>query len=73
MFDVPAEDQAGNIIEAAAQDPQDVDSVEDAPVEEGVAGPDDLNGNALIDPVQEQKLEDEPVEGNKITDDPENP
>ena len=73
LFDVPAEDQAGNIIEAAAQDPQDVDSVEDAPVEEGVAGPDDLNGNALIDPVQEQKLEDEPVEGNKITDDPENP
>jgi len=73
LFDVPAEDQAGNIIEAAAQDPQDVDSVEDAPVEEGVAGPDGMNGNALIDPVQEQKLEDEPVEGNKVTDDPENP
>jgi N utilization substance protein A len=73
LFDLPAEDQAGNIIEAASQDPQDADSAEDAPVEEGVAGSDDLNGNALIDPVQEQELQDEPVEGNKVTDDPENP
>ncbi|MBW2328845.1 MAG: transcription termination/antitermination protein NusA [Deltaproteobacteria bacterium] len=73
LFDLPAEDQAGNIIEAASQDPQDADSAGDAPVEEGVAGSDDLNGNALIDPVQEQELQDEPVEGNKVTDDPENP
>jgi N utilization substance protein A len=73
LFEVPEEDQAGNIIEAASRDPQDADSAGDAPVEESVAGPEDMNGNALIDPVPEQGLEDEPVEENKITDDPENP
>lgn len=73
LFDVPVEDQAGNIIEDTSQAQQDVDSAGDTPVEERVAGPDDVNGNALTDPVQEQELEDEPVEGNRETDDPQNP
>ncbi len=72
LFDVPVEDQAGNIIEDTSQVPQDIDSAGDTPVEERVAGPDDVNGNELTDPVQEQELEDEPVEGNKVADDPEN-
>ena len=72
LFDLSEEDQAGNSIEAPLQAPQDIDSVEDIPVEERIAGPDDLNGNALIDPVQEQELQDEPVDGNQGTDDTEN-
>jgi N utilization substance protein A len=72
LFDVPAEDQAGNIIEDTSQALQDIDSAGDTPVEERVAGPDDVNGNALTDPEQEQELEDEPVEENKVTDDPQN-
>jgi len=71
LFDVPAEDQAGNIIEDTSQAPQDIDSVVDTSVEEHVVVPDDVNGNALTDPVQEQESEDEPVEG-KVTEDPEN-
>ena len=74
LFDVPAEDQAGNIIEDTSQAPQDIDSAGDTSVEESVVVPDDMNGNALTDPVQEQEQEseDEPVEGNKVPDDPEN-
>ena len=71
LFDVPAEDQAGNIIEDTSQAPQDIDSVVDTSEEEHVVVPDDVNGNALTDPVQEQESEDEPVEG-KVTEDPEN-
>lgn len=71
LFDVPAEDQAGNIIEDTSQAPQDIDSVVDTSVEEHVVVPDDVNGNALTDPVQEQESEDDPVEG-KVTEDPEN-
>ena len=71
LFDVPAEDQAGNIIEDTSQAPQDIDSVGDTSVEEHVVVPDDVNGNALTDSVQEQESEDEPVEG-KVTEDPEN-
>jgi len=73
LFDVPVEDQAGNIIEDTSPAPQDIDSVGDIPVKERVAGSDDVNGNALTDPVQKQELEDEPVEGNRETDDPQNP
>jgi N utilization substance protein A len=72
LFDVPAEDQVGNIIEDTSQAPQDVEAAGDTPVEERVAGSDEENGNALTDPVQEQEFADEPAEGNKVADDPEN-
>lgn len=71
LFDLPDEGQAGNIIEAPVQVQQDVDSTGDTPAEETVAGLNEVAGNTHVDPVPEQKKEDEPVDGNTAKDDPE--
>ena len=69
LFDLPAEDQAGNIIEAPEQVPQDSDSVNDIPAGEHVAGQDEMNGNVLPDPEQEQEVPDDPMDENREMDD----
>ena len=73
LFAAPAEDEVGNVIEDDSPASQDVGPAGEATGEEQGAASDKVNGNALSDPEQEQLPEDEQVDGNRVTDDPENP
>ncbi len=76
LFAAPEEDQSGNVIEDDQPGPQDVAPEGKTAVEEekaAKAASDEANGNTISDPKPEQLPEDEQVDGNSMTDDPEIP